>query len=126
MQNAVPSAYGLAGGSFPSNRWRQHDIAALSAKQSLLLDRAADIAFWQRAFILVSCFVLRRLLASVRSGVVNTFRYANLAVFFFAQFRSDVHQDSAQHVPPLAVSTVTPVIVVRRVFDDLRVPCCQQ
>ena len=41
-------------------------------KQSLLLDRAADIAFWQRGFFLVSCFVLRRLLASVRSGVAKT------------------------------------------------------
>ena len=30
---------------------------------------------WQRGFFLVNCLVLRRLLASVRSGVVKTFRY---------------------------------------------------
>ena len=30
---------------------------------------------WQRAFFLVNLFVLRRLLASVRSGVVKAFRY---------------------------------------------------
>ena len=29
---------------------------------------------WQRGFFLVNCLVLRRLLASVRSGVVKTFR----------------------------------------------------
>ena len=31
---------------------------------------------WQRGFFLVNCLVLRRLLASVRSGVVKTFRCA--------------------------------------------------
>ena len=31
---------------------------------------------WQRGFFLVNCLVLRRLLASVRSGVVKTFRWA--------------------------------------------------
>ena len=30
---------------------------------------------WQRGFFLVDWFVLRRFLASVRSGVVKTFRY---------------------------------------------------
>ena len=34
---------------------------------------------WQRAFFLVNLFVLRRLLASVRSGVVKTFRYVTSA-----------------------------------------------
>ena len=29
---------------------------------------------WQRVFFLVNCFVLRRLLASVRGGVVQTFQ----------------------------------------------------
>ena len=29
---------------------------------------------WQRRFLLVNCLVLRRLLASARSGVVKTFR----------------------------------------------------
>ena len=29
---------------------------------------------WQRGFFLVNCLVLRRLLTSVRSGVVKTFR----------------------------------------------------
>ena len=31
---------------------------------------------WQRDFFLVNCLVLRRLLASERSGVVKTFRWA--------------------------------------------------
>ena len=34
---------------------------------------------WQRDFFLVNCSVLRRLLASVRSGVVKTFRCTTLA-----------------------------------------------
>ena len=33
---------------------------------------------WQRGFFLVNCLVLRHLLASVRSGVVKTFRCVTL------------------------------------------------
>ena len=35
---------------------------------------------WQRGFFWVNCLVLRRLLASVRSGAVNTFRYVRPTV----------------------------------------------
>ena len=42
---------------------------------------------WQRGFFLVDCFVLRRLLASVRSGVVKTFRCAAHETWHFRSFR---------------------------------------
>ena len=35
---------------------------------------------WQRGFFLVNCFVLRRLLASARSGVVKTFRWTTSTI----------------------------------------------
>ena len=48
---------------------------------------------WQRDFFLVNCLVLRSLLASVRSGVVKTFRwpldlsfYEGLLLFGFCNF----------------------------------------
>lgn len=35
----------------------------------------ARLRLWQRGFDLLNCLVLRRLLASVRSGAVKNFRY---------------------------------------------------
>ena len=50
----------------------------------------------------------------------------DVAVLFLAEFRSNVHQDPAQHVLSLAVSTVAPIFVVRGVLDDPRVTRTQQ
>ena len=42
---------------------------------------------WQRGFFLVNCLVLRRLLTSVRSGVVKTFRCTTELIMTNAEVR---------------------------------------
>ena len=52
---------------------------------------------WQRGFFLVNCLVLRRLLASVRSGVVKTFRCRALAIRTPDQIAAEL-ADTIRHV----------------------------
>ena len=68
--------------------WFLRKAAASSLETRLIchVDRFGDAFWfatprtpplWQRRFFLVNCFMLRRLLTSVRSGVVKTFRCAD-------------------------------------------------
>ena len=58
---------------------------------------------WQRWFFLVNCLVLRRLLASARSGVVKTFRYVPQTIGALMDYAGPIDLDALVDLDSLAV-----------------------
>ena len=68
--------------SFPL-RLETHNMVFTQGRGSVIafwFGRPRTPPLWQRDFFLVNCSQLRRLLASVRSGVVKTFRYVTQSI----------------------------------------------